>query len=156
MADALTRRTKTQLARNEVPNPSFEGGMSHDMENMKGMDHSKMPGMNISKTPAAAPSSQPEGTDHSKMNMPAAASAASPTDRAAVEMEMEKTSGEMKKTSDELKKKSEAAKGGDKSAKSPPAPTIYTCVMHPEVQQPGPGKCPKCGMTLVKKEAAAP
>jgi hypothetical protein len=31
-----------------------------------------------------------------------------------------------------------------------PAPTtIYTCPMHPEVQQREPGKCPKCGMTLV-------
>jgi len=28
-------------------------------------------------------------------------------------------------------------------------PTIYTCPMHPEVQQPGPGECPKCGMKLV-------
>ncbi len=26
---------------------------------------------------------------------------------------------------------------------------MYTCPMHPEVQQQGPGKCPKCGMTLV-------
>ncbi|MBI5006049.1 MAG: heavy metal translocating P-type ATPase [Nitrosomonadales bacterium] len=25
---------------------------------------------------------------------------------------------------------------------------IYTCPMHPEVRQPGPGNCPKCGMTL--------
>ena len=25
---------------------------------------------------------------------------------------------------------------------------IYTCPMHPEVQQAGPGSCPKCGMTL--------
>src|SRR6266498_329941 len=29
--------------------------------------------------------------------------------------------------------------------------TVYTCVMHPEVQMTKPGKCPKCGMTLVKK-----
>lgn len=29
--------------------------------------------------------------------------------------------------------------------------TIYTCPMHPEVQQNQPGKCPKCGMTLIKK-----
>lgn len=29
--------------------------------------------------------------------------------------------------------------------------TVYTCPMHPEVQRAGPGKCPKCGMTLVKK-----
>ena len=28
----------------------------------------------------------------------------------------------------------------------------YTCVMHPEVIQDTPGKCPKCGMTLVLKK----
>ena len=26
--------------------------------------------------------------------------------------------------------------------------TIYTCPMHPEIRQPMPGNCPKCGMTL--------
>ncbi len=26
--------------------------------------------------------------------------------------------------------------------------TIYTCPMHPEIRQPAPGNCPKCGMTL--------
>ncbi|MGH2642907.1 MAG: multicopper oxidase domain-containing protein, partial [Chitinophagaceae bacterium] len=30
--------------------------------------------------------------------------------------------------------------------------TIYTCPMHPDVISNKPGKCPKCGMTLVKKE----
>lgn len=29
-----------------------------------------------------------------------------------------------------------------------PAGTIYTCPMHPEVRQIGPGSCPKCGMAL--------
>ena len=29
-----------------------------------------------------------------------------------------------------------------------PAGTIYTCPMHPEVQQSMPGSCPKCGMAL--------
>ncbi len=29
--------------------------------------------------------------------------------------------------------------------------TIYTCLMHPEIKQDKPGKCPKCGMTLVPK-----
>ena len=28
------------------------------------------------------------------------------------------------------------------------AGTVYTCPMHPEVQQSGPGTCPKCGMAL--------
>ncbi|MGH8690723.1 MAG: heavy metal translocating P-type ATPase [Burkholderiales bacterium] len=37
------------------------------------------------------------------------------------------------------------------SSKTPPAPTgvEYTCPMHPEVVQAGPGSCPKCGMALV-------
>ena len=30
-----------------------------------------------------------------------------------------------------------------------PQTTQYTCVMHPEVVQGHPGKCPKCGMELV-------
>ena len=93
--DELTRKTKAQLARNEVPNPNFEGGaMSHDVGNMKGMDHSKMDGMEPAKSPV----------------------------------------------------------GG---LPSPAAASIYTCVMHPEVQQATPGNCPKCGMTLIKKEKAA-
>src|ERR1022692_3304817 len=31
----------------------------------------------------------------------------------------------------------------------------YTCPMHPEVRQRGPGNCPKCGMTLEPREATA-
>ena len=166
-SDELTRKTKAQLARSDVPNPDFEGGgMSHDMskmggmdhsqmKGMEGMDHSKMPGMDMSKPSAGAPSPKPEtmpGMDHSQMkDMTAPAPAAAAPDKEAVEMEMKKTSDEMKKTSDELKKKSDEAK----SAKSSPVPAIYTCVMHPEVEQATPGNCPKCGMTLVKKEKAA-
>ena len=29
-----------------------------------------------------------------------------------------------------------------------PAGTIYTCPMHPQIRQVGPGTCPICGMTL--------
>ena len=29
-----------------------------------------------------------------------------------------------------------------------PAGTIYTCPMHPEIRQEGPGSCPICGMAL--------
>jgi len=29
------------------------------------------------------------------------------------------------------------------------AATVYTCPMHRDVRQVGPGKCPKCGMDLL-------
>ena len=34
------------------------------------------------------------------------------------------------------------------------AGAIYTCPMHPEIEQVGPGQCPKCGMALEPKEAS--
>ena len=40
----------------------------------------------------------------------------------------------------------------DTTKKAKPAKVQYTCTMHPEVLSDKPGKCPKCGMTLVKKE----
>ena len=33
--------------------------------------------------------------------------------------------------------------------------TMYTCKMHPDVMSDKPGKCPKCGMTLVKQKMTA-
>ena len=41
--------------------------------------------------------------------------------------------------------------GCQKSAESPVQNQKYTCSMHPEVVQDGPGKCPKCNMELVPK-----
>lgn len=38
---------------------------------------------------------------------------------------------------------------GDASATSGSAPTLWTCVMHLQIRQPRPGKCPLCGMDLV-------
>ena len=35
-----------------------------------------------------------------------------------------------------------------KVEKSAPAGTQWTCPMHPEIRQIGPGTCPKCGMAL--------
>ncbi len=37
---------------------------------------------------------------------------------------------------------------------SPADTSLYVCPMHPEVQQDGPGDCPKCGMHLVPKAEA--
>lgn len=33
---------------------------------------------------------------------------------------------------------------------------LYVCPMHPHIQQHGPGECPICGMTLVKKTVTTP
>ncbi len=33
----------------------------------------------------------------------------------------------------------------------PPLGQVYTCPMHPAVRESRPGKCPKCGMTLLPK-----
>jgi len=42
-------------------------------------------------------------------------------------------------------------------AQGSPDPGVadYTCPMHPEISQPGPGQCPKCGMALVPREQKA-
>src|SRR3954471_17715829 len=47
--------------------------------------------------------------------------------------------------------KADPAKYLDKSTKSAPSVpggAIYTCPMHPQVRQVGPGSCPICGMAL--------
>src|SRR6266581_3455009 len=36
-----------------------------------------------------------------------------------------------------------------------PGGTIYTCPMHPQIRQAGPGTCPICGMALEPEIAAA-
>src|SRR5689334_21844304 len=49
------------------------------------------------------------------------------------------------------------AKYLDKSAAPPadvPEGTIYTCPMHPEIRQVGPGSCPICGMALEPEVAS--
>jgi hypothetical protein len=40
-----------------------------------------------------------------------------------------------------------------KSMNMPADTTVYTCLMHPEITFKKPGKCPKCGMDLIKKSA---
>jgi Cu+-exporting ATPase len=43
------------------------------------------------------------------------------------------------------------AKAEQAEARSVPAGVVYTCPMHPEIEQVGPGSCPKCGMALEPK-----
>jgi Cu+-exporting ATPase len=38
---------------------------------------------------------------------------------------------------------------------APPPGTIYTCPMHPEIRQVGPGSCPICGMALEPESVSA-
>src|SRR5262245_11904486 len=40
-----------------------------------------------------------------------------------------------------------------KPAQKMPAGTVYTCPMHPQIRQVGPGNCPICGMTLEPEQA---
>lgn len=42
------------------------------------------------------------------------------------------------------------------SSKATVTNELYVCPMHPHIQQHGPGECPICGMTLVKKVVATP
>jgi Cu+-exporting ATPase len=42
-----------------------------------------------------------------------------------------------------------------KTAEAIPEGTIYTCPMHPQIRQPGPGACPICGMALEPELATA-
>lgn len=48
-----------------------------------------------------------------------------------------------------------AAKRGTTTIVPASGNTIYTCPMHPEVQQDHPGDCPKCGMALEPKTVTA-
>lgn len=47
-----------------------------------------------------------------------------------------------------------SASDTSKEKKTKTSKVQYTCTMHPDVLSDKPGKCPKCGMTLVKKDTA--
>ena len=53
-----------------------------------------------------------------------------------------------------------ASTGTDASASADdhatPMADTYTCPMHPQIVRDAPGKCPICGMNLVKKESSSP
>jgi hypothetical protein len=93
-----------------------------NMGDMKGM---KMPGMGGSDS-APMPSGSPAQSTHEKPGMQGMQGMKMP-----------------------------AMKGMDQPQSQPAttqAAVIYTCTMHPQIQQDHPGNCPICGMTLIKKE----
>ena len=103
-------------------------------ESMQPMNHGSMPGMQHDQMKMKGPKDAPS---HTKVEQ----------EKKALADEMKKTSEEMEKTSKELEKKTEETK---------PHAFYFTCIMHLEIHQDQPGKCPKCGMTLVKKEGVPP
>ncbi|HJT66405.1 MAG TPA: heavy metal-binding domain-containing protein [Pyrinomonadaceae bacterium] len=103
-------------------------------ESMQPMNHGNMPGMQHDQMKMEGPKDVPSAAKVER-------------EKKALSDEMKKTSGEMEKTSKELEKKTEETK---------PQAFYYTCIMHPQVHENHPGKCPVCGMTLVKKEGTPP
>ena len=41
------------------------------------------------------------------------------------------------------------------TSEASPAAEVYSCLMHPQIKETKPGKCPICGMTLVKQPPKA-
>ncbi len=70
-----------------------------------------------------------------------------------VESEKKALADEMKKTSEEMKRTSDAMQQSEQKTQQN---SYFTCPMHPQIHADKPGKCPICGMTLIKKEGAPP
>ncbi len=136
--DETTLAIEKQLSATEADAKSAES-MHHDMNNMPGMQQGDMQheGMKMEQSGQMKQSGAMQG--HEEMQHGAAQ-----PEKKAVADEMKKTADEMKKTSDAMKQKSDEMK---------PGVTIYTCQMHPQIKSDKPGKCPICGMQLIKKES---
>jgi rubrerythrin len=123
---------ETTLAIQQELSPSESRAKS--AESMQHMGNGDMPGMQHGDMKMEDHKGMPSGMDVE-------------SEKKVVADEMKKISKEMKKTSEEMKGKSEQTKSQD---------FYYTCRMHPQIHADKPGKCPICGMILIKKEGAGP
>jgi Heavy metal binding domain len=144
---------------------STRTGMDHSsMPGMAGMDHSAMAGMNHTQTQPAAGTppvvpGAPKTSAEIARTQPAATLQPDAFDAPAATSvsESQKAAGGAGGHA------GHAGHGGAAPAAAPADPhagheqgssaqALYVCPMHPEVTSATPGTCPKCGMTLVKKE----
>ena len=129
--DAGPRRPPSLVATTKKYLSTSEGANAQKMGDMGGMSMAggDMKGMDHSKMPGMQSGGGMEGMDHSKMEGMGSSTAKQPG-----------PAGKPRNQSEEETAKQVAQK------------SYYTCVMHPEVRSDRPGKCPKCGMTLVLKQ----
>ena len=152
--DDTTVAIQKELSQTESTAKSAETmqheGMQHG--SMQGMQHE---GMNMEGGEQKEHTGEMEG--HEGMQHGAAAQ----PNKKAVADEMKKTADKMKETADAMKQKSDEMKQTSEAMKQKSAPTnpqgsYYTCRMHPQIHSDEPGKCPICGMTLIKKKGTPP
>jgi rubrerythrin len=119
--DETTLAIEKELSQTESAARSAESMQHIGHGNMSGMQHGEM-----------------KMDDH--QNMPNAANISA--EKKTIADEMKKTSDEMKKISEEMKEKSKQTRSQN---------FYYACRLHPQIHTDKPGKCPICGMTLIKK-----
>jgi hypothetical protein len=115
------------------------------------MDHASMAGMNhaASHGVATIPAHDMSAMDHSKMHESHPAAPSSP---AATLHPDEFDAAAPLSVAEAAKTATGHTAATTTGAAQEPAAVAYTCPMHPAVRSAVPGKCPICGMTLVKKE----